>query len=287
MTRNGFSLVELLVACALFLTVGAIVALLAGPVHAKLSQGEASAQMEIAGRSALEVMIADVRAAGADAAVADPGSRLAGIAPVVFATRDLESDAPAVSGAALGVRYVRGDGTQARLRAAADAGTAVLAVSTANRCSGGPPACRFRVGSRVVIYGDGVLEIGTVARVEAGELTLSTPLARTFRLGSTVGEFANIAYGLRAAGSGSRRLVRITAAGAEQPLVDDVATFEVLLSPEDIDAAVRVHLRLRLEAPAVLRGPAGYLFVRDGTSSDSRFWMPDVEYRATVTLRNR
>ncbi|MGH9174487.1 MAG: PilW family protein [Vicinamibacterales bacterium] len=48
-----------------------------------------------------------------------------------------------------------------------------------------------------------------------------------------------------------------------------------------------VELRLRVEAAsAVLRGPAGRLFRRPGTERNAARWVPDVEMRVTVRMRN-
>jgi hypothetical protein len=48
-----------------------------------------------------------------------------------------------------------------------------------------------------------------------------------------------------------------------------------------------IDLRLRVEAAsAVLRGPAGRLFRRPGTERNASRWVPDVEMRLTVRIRN-
>jgi hypothetical protein len=49
----------------------------------------------------------------------------------------------------------------------------------------------------------------------------------------------------------------------------------------------RVGVRLRVQvASADLRGPAGVLFTRGGTSLDSKRLVPDQEIRFEVTPRN-
>jgi hypothetical protein len=48
-----------------------------------------------------------------------------------------------------------------------------------------------------------------------------------------------------------------------------------------------IEVRLRVEAPAAaLRGPVGRLFRRPGTQTHAARWVPDVELRITVGLRN-
>jgi hypothetical protein len=49
----------------------------------------------------------------------------------------------------------------------------------------------------------------------------------------------------------------------------------------------RIVIRVRVEAQsAALRGPAGPLFSRAGTSRDANRWLPDQEIRLEVSPRN-
>jgi hypothetical protein len=71
----------------------------------------------------------------------------------------------------------------------------------------------------------------------------------------------------------------------DSPVVDHVVglTFEHLGYPD----TRRVHVTLRVEAaPASLRGPAGPLFTRAGTSTSPERFVPDREIRFDVTPRN-
>lgn len=214
----------------------------------------------------------------------------------------------------------------------------------------------------------------TVRSVGSGGVVQTTDaLPSPFDAGASVAAIAITTYGLRDESDGSRRLVRISPGGAEQPIIQNVVDFEIVfrgapigpqlvdadkpsptygpdvpLTPEDDprdtwgagenctigrDADARpvprlaaigppnelttlatslltdgpwcpdsvdasrfdadllrtraVELRLRVEAPSALfRGPAGRLFRRAGTQPHAARWVPDVEMRLTVGIRN-
>ena len=59
MSARGFSLIELLLACALFLAIGGAVAALVSPLRAAVERSDAVAQLEPAARSALEGLLGE------------------------------------------------------------------------------------------------------------------------------------------------------------------------------------------------------------------------------------
>lgn len=66
------------------------------------------------------------------------------------------------------------------------------------------------------------------------------------------------------------------------PDSSDLARFDA-----DLLRVHSIELRLRVEAAAaVLRGPAGRLFRRPGTERNASRWVPDIETRLTVRIRN-
>jgi hypothetical protein len=85
---------------------------------------------------------------------------------------------------------------------------------------------------------------------------------------------------------GQAALVRLTAAQlTDGPWCPDA------LSPHRYDADLlrirRIAVRVRLETPQIaLRGPAGVLFSRGGSSRDATRWVPDAELRFDVSPRN-
>ena len=48
----------------------------------------------------------------------------------------------------------------------------------------------------------------------------------------------------------------------------------------------RIRIKLRVQAPSDLRGPAGVLFRRAGTNSAGQHFVPDQELAFDITPRN-
>ncbi len=287
MSARGFSLIELLVACALVVIIGGAVAALVAPLGAALERTETVAQMEPAGRTALEAVLADVREAGSDPGIAAPGLAFARVLERVSSLRNLASDELARPGGAVRVIRVPHLGAQGLLRAAVAAGTITLPLDTGSRCAGGRPACGFLPGALALIYTGAGAERVVIDGIGDGFVRLRSPLSGGFAAASVLAELVSHTYGTRSTADGSRQLVRLTTGGAEQPLLDNVSEFEVLPDAIDPFRVQHIAIRLRLEAASPeFRGAAGYLFHRAGTSTDPRRWIPDVELRASVALRN-
>jgi hypothetical protein len=126
----------------------------------------------------------------------------------------------------------------------------------------------------------------TIADATASVVRLTSPLTSPFSAGSVIAAATVTTYGLRSAPGGSFRLVRATAA-SEQPLLDSVVDFVVRVRGPDQFHPREVELTLRVEAAsASMRGPAGALFRRAGTAVRSASWVPDIELRTTVGVRN-
>jgi hypothetical protein len=204
-----------------------------------------------------------------------------------FPMRDLDTDGLEIPGGAIRIVRVPRRGAQAVLGSLAFGGDTILRLETASRCSGGPPSCGFPVGTVAVLYGADAAEVVTISAVGVGQVVLSRPLMSAFAAGAALSELATTAYGTRPMADGSRQLVRLTTGGAEQPVLDNVVDFEVTTDTADVTRMSEVRFRVRIEAPAVaLRGPAGYFFRRAGSARDARRWLPDVELRFTIALRN-
>jgi prepilin-type N-terminal cleavage/methylation domain-containing protein len=287
MSARGFSLIELLVACALVVILGAAVASLVAPLGAVLERTETVAQLEPAGRTVLDAVLADIREAGSESSVTDPELPFARLVERVSSLRAVNSDELARPGAAVRVVRVPHLGPQGLLRAGAGAGDFTLLLDTVARCARGRPACGFVPGDFALLFNGASAARVSVDAVGDDFVRLRAPLPMAFAAGAVLASIVVNTYGTRANPDGSSQLVRLTTNGAEQPLLDNVVDFEVL--PDEIDPfrVQRITIRLRLEAPSPeLRGPAGDLFRRAGTSTNPRRWMPDVELRATVALRN-
>ena len=119
-----------------------------------------------------------------------------------------------------------------------------------------------------------------------GIVRLAAPLTSAFAAGSVLASTSVTAYGLRPEPDGAFRLVR-AASGIEQPLLDGVVDFAVSVRGADSLHPRQVDFTLRVQASSpAMRGPAGRLFRRAGTAQRSASWVPDVEIRTTVALRN-
>jgi hypothetical protein len=164
-------------------------------------------------------------------------------------------------------------GARGTLRTAAAAGDAVVELDLAGPCFMQDPTCGFRTGSAAVVFDATRAEPVSISGVDTGTatLTFASGIVGTFDAGATVVAVERVTYMLRSAGT-SRRLVRISPGGAEQPVVDHVGAFEVAAWPPEADAhGADVTLRVVRASPTLRRG-AG---------------VQDLELHASVLLRER
>lgn len=287
MTSRGFTLIELLMATAIVMAITGILAAFVGPLAAVIDRAHASADMEAGSRTVIQHLTHDLREAGTDAAILPAHTRLARVVPPVVLLRDLASGEAALPATAIRVASVPHLAAQGRLAVAAAAGDTVLWLETAFRCATGPPSCGFRAGQRAVLYTNAAALDVIVVDTSEGTVTLASPLTTAFDAGAVLAELDTVMYGIRQVGNGSHRLVRISSGGAEQPLLDNVVEFTIMADTGDPLAPGRLSWTLRVQAPSAdLRGPAGYLFRQAGTATQGRRWLPDVEIRMAVTVRN-
>jgi type II secretory pathway pseudopilin PulG len=287
MTARGFTLIELLVAAAVTMAVTGALAALVAPLGSATDRSHANADMDAGTRSALQQLAADLRQAGADASIAPP-SRLASVLPPVALLRDLAAGEVGLPATAVRVTYIPHLAAQATLEVAAAAGDIVVRLDTTSRCSTGFPACGFRPGQSALLYAGAAVSTVSLDAAANGTVTLSAPLPRPFPAGAVLAEFVSVTYGTRPDGAGAHRLVRGSTGGAEQPMLDNVVAFALASDTEDPLDVGRLSCTLRVQAPsAAFRGPAGPLFHRAGTATHMRTWVPDVEHRMVVAIRNR
>lgn len=287
MTARGFSLIELLVAAALTMAIAGALAAMTAPVGDLIDRAHANADMDAGLRVAVQQLAADVRHAGSNAAIAGPGTRLARVLPPFVLLRDLDTGEPGTPATAVRLAFVPHLAPQALLAADAEPGDTVLRIETASRCATGPPSCGFRPGQPAVLYSHTGARVVAIGGTAAGAVSLAAPLPAPAEAGSVLAEIVTVTYGTRAVSDGSQRLVRLTTGGAEQPILDHVVEFSVASDTADPLVAASLSWRLRVQAPSpALRGPAGDLFRQAGTATRARRWLPDVEVRMAVALRN-
>lgn len=287
MSERGVSILEVLVASALVVAISGAVAAIVAPLRDVVARADARAELDASPRAALQQVAADLREAGADAAIGPSGTRLSRVLPRVVSLKSLEEEVHVRPGTAVRVSYTPRLAAQGVLSDPAFAGDTIIRLDTSSRCATGPPACGFRGGESAVIYTHVSSVQVFVAGAAVDAATLASPLPAAAPAGAVMSELVSVTYGTRLSADGSFRLVRRTTAGAEQPLVDNVVEFVAMPDQDNPLLTEHVSLRLRLQVPsAELRGPAGYLFRRGGTSAHARRWIPDVELRMEVALRN-
>jgi type II secretory pathway pseudopilin PulG len=277
MKTDGFTLIELLLATALLIAVSGAIVLLAVPARHAVERSVVMDEMSTGSRAALELLTAEIRAAGASAAVgADFGARSSVLAPLA----DLASNMPGARSTALRITSVPRDAAQGVLLTAANAADTTLALDLSARCANIGPACGFRGGDRVVIADDVSVAFVTVAAASSLGVLVVSPLPVPFTRGASIAVVERVTYGIRADGDGSHELIRVSTGGAIQPLLRRVVAFAVTM-----DANIAT-LQLRVEAPPAFRGPAGALFARAGTATNAHRWLPDLDLHVLVSLRN-
>ena len=286
MSDRGFVVLEWLVASALVIVLASAVFSAVAPMRDLIERTQHRVDMAVAARGALDLVVNDTLEAGSNTAIGDADVFLADVLPPFLLLEDLESGTPAQAATAIVINRTPLNGAQGRLLSDVAAGESLLRLATSARCSSGSPACGFDAGDRAVLFTPSVAEVVVIAETLAGEVTLTQPVSNAFPVGSVLCRLITTTYGLRDE-DGDARLVRLTDGGAEQPLLDNVVAFEIQADDPNPLMARRLHVRLRVQAAAEhLRGPEGYLFGRAGTAPGPRRWLPDVQLRAELTLRN-
>ena len=163
----------------------------------------------------------------------------------------------------------------------------VLTLAVGPGCPAVGDVCGFTPGAVAAIAdGSGRFDVFTIESTDAsrGEITPSMPFSSGYPAGSVIVEVDAHHFRLDDQADGSRSLVRETAGGATQPIVDNVAAMGIelwrggppmLLSPADVDDGPfltggpegsydadlltinRIDLRIAVEVPRVLFHRAG------------------------------
>lgn len=285
MSRHGFTVIELLVAVAVLLVASGVIASVTAPMHHGFDRSTGAGDITRTARAGLAVMADAARAAGTGIVIGPTPQSIGDLMPVVVPFRSLDTRSPAAPfGAAT---FVRATGSQSLLGDPIEEGDSVVRLDADAPCPGPDRSCGFRPGDAAVLLDRSIAEavVVTDVNVGTGTLFLAAPVGRSVERGTVIAAVERTTYGLRRAGDGSARLVRITSGGAEQPVIDHAVELEISLWP-DLARIRRVDVRLRVEAAsAELRGPAGPFFRRPGTATHAVRWVPDVELSASVALR--
>jgi prepilin-type N-terminal cleavage/methylation domain-containing protein len=210
--QRGLSLIELLVALAICAVVSASVAAVVSPARAVFERTPAALELQQRARTAIDAIMQTVRPAGP-------------LGPLVPAVIPFELDGAGTALSRLKVIGPRPNPAQARLaqHQAGSYGDLVLAPSP---CPDVEVVCGFKPGATALITdGSGRFDVFAIASADrsTSRLTPARPLSPPYAAGSIVVEVEVVTFQLAAQPDGSQTLVRVTAAGAVQPVVDRVS----------------------------------------------------------------
>lgn len=212
MSSRGFSLVELLIALTVCAVLSAVVAVLVPPARAAFDAVPAALDLQQRGRTAVDVLASAIQSTAFGmvpaviplSLIPDSGETqfeaLYVIAPVPNASRGvLDRDQPGAHG--------------------------VLTLAAGPGCPAVRDVCGFTPGAVAAIAdGSGRFDIFTVAatNIPRRAITASLAFPSRYPAGSLVVEVEANHFRLDDQADGSRALVRETAGGATQPIVDHV-----------------------------------------------------------------
>ena len=262
MTARGFTVIEVLVASAVFLVIAGAASMLVAPAHVVFDDVLSSSDMETRARTGIGTLLGDLADAGSGAAIGPPLIALSDLMPVIRAAGD-----------AVTITRIPAAAARGTLRNAAAADDTVVELEIAGPCFMQDFTCGFRPGSEAMVFDAARAEPVTISGVDPGtaSLTLASGLVGTFDAGAAVVAVERVTYMLRPAGT-SGQLVRISPGGAVQPIVDRVGAFAVAAwPPEAVAHGTDVTLRVDRASPTLRRG-AG---------------VQDIELHASVLLRER
>lgn len=263
--HRGFSLIELLIALAIVMSIGAVVAQLVPPARVAFDRVPADLDLQQRGRTAIDVLSQALRSAGRDVAATAGLGQLSELLPTVSVTdsagvgsvfRAITVIAPMVEGAQ-GVLDVD---------QASPAAPITLATSP---CPNVSDVCGFAPGTTAMIVGgDGSYDVFVIATTIAAArwLTSNRALSRAYPAGSVIIEVERDTFRLADQPNGSRSLIRETAAGAIQPIVDFVTDLSFDVQGEVVPAGffrsrqIDVSIRVQAHSESMRRLISGRVF---------------------------
>lgn len=232
---HGFSLVELLIALAICALLSAAVAGVVTPSREAFDETPAAIDLQQRGRTAIETLSQYVRSAGRNVGASSELGVLSDIIPAVVLMNPDPSGAFFTELVAIVPKLHAAQGALA-FDQDGPAGSLTLAAAG---CPNVKEVCGFAPGtSAVVADGTGRFDIFVVGSTDAGlrRLTAIAPFSQPYPAGSVVVESDAHIFRLDEHADGSRSLVRQTAAGAVQPIVDGIS--EIAFEPAGGDDMV-------------------------------------------------
>ena len=304
--QQGYTVVELLVASAVMLSVLAVVTTLVHDGLIGVPVLEEAGDLHQRSRVAADQIAAAVRDAAAGGSFGPLADHVAAVLP-----RRVDDGPAAAAPDVLTVSSVPPNGAVSSLVAALDPASPTALIEAVSGCPTLVTACGFNANTRAMVFDDtGRSAIVAVDAIGPGLLTISDPSggrSGSFAPGAHVAEVTIVTFHLDAASRQLRRLV----GGATFPLADNVTALrfdyvDETLSPlplsaltdgpfrgagltmfdEDLRRIRAVRVTLRLETGVdVLRGRDARLFARPGTA-EARRMLPDIQTTFDVAIRN-
>jgi prepilin-type N-terminal cleavage/methylation domain-containing protein len=245
MTAAGFSLIELLIALMVCALLSGAIAAAAPAARVVFDSTPEVLDVQQRERTASDVLARALRSAAHLVARRDDGTP-GTAAPAVEL---LQPDDGGLLFHAVRVVVVAGPG-RGVLVADKSSTAAALQLRTGTHCPSSGDVCGFSKGmTAAVVDVDGRLDVFTIAAVNkaSGALSPAAPLDRAYQAGSAVWAVSADTYYLDAEADGSSTLVRETAAGAVQPIVDVVTALD-LRAVRRLDSLTRVEFVVRVGA---------------------------------------
>jgi prepilin-type N-terminal cleavage/methylation domain-containing protein len=234
---RGFTLVELLVAMAITLTIAAATLSLVGPAHDALQVQPETADLQQRARVGIDALQRDLLMAGAGMYAAGSVGPLHQVLAPVMPYRAFGSSSDAATGVyfrpdAISLLFVPSTASQTRLAAPMTTGALDIAIENSATCPAATASqvCGFAAGDQLLVFDDASeWAVFTVDRVDGGAgVTLKGTLpARRFDVDSNVTEVRAVMYSLKAdPASGAFQLVRADGFDPAQPVLDHLVKLE-------------------------------------------------------------
>lgn len=237
--QKGFTLVELLIALGISLAIGGAIAGLAPPARMAFERVPGELDVQQRGRAALDTIAQAVRAAGKDVAAAQALGAMADLFPAIRLSDPDESGELFHSLTAI---VPVADPAQGVLDSAQASSSAPMTLAI-GACPNVKDVCGFTAGAAaVVVDGSGHFDVFVVASTSPGgrRLTPDRALSRAYGAGSAVVEIDESTFRLDEQPDGSYSLIRVTAAGAVQPVVDFLAAVTFAFAHQRLEVALTV-----------------------------------------------
>lgn len=213
---RGFTVIELLIALAIVMSIAGVLAQVAEPARAAFDRVPAELDLQQRGRTAIDVIAQALRSS----------------VSIVVAT-----------GASLTVMVPVVDGAQGILAVQQPGAGASLTLATAP-CPNIKEVCGFSPGTTAMIVDTfGHHDVFNVASTAPGARSLSADrsLSRPYPIGAPVIEIDQYTFSLASQADGSLSLVRETAAGAIQPVVDFATSLSFTVTDRRVDVSVTMQ----------------------------------------------